>query len=73
MRAPSTAQLARTAFTLTYLVGLAVSGAPVPAAVGLAVVLVAVWVAPLLLWERAGVQRPRGAVAPAAGDGTRPT
>jgi hypothetical protein len=74
MRAPSTAQLGRTAFTLAYLVALAVSGAPVLAAVALGVVLVAAWAAPLLLWERTGGQRRRVAVAPAvavAEDGVR--
>ncbi len=65
MRAPSTAQLGRTAFTLAYLVALAASGAPGLTAVLLGGVLVAVWAAPLLLWERRGGHS-RAAAGPAA-------
>ncbi|MGY1642637.1 hypothetical protein ACI782_16130 [Geodermatophilus sp. SYSU D00703] len=72
MRAPSTAQIARTAFTLTYLVALAASGAPVPAAVVLGLVLVVAWGAPLLLWERAaGHRRQIAGGSPAAEGGVR--
>jgi hypothetical protein len=49
MRAPSTAQIGRTAFTLVYLVALAASGAPGLATVVLGVALVAAWAAPMLL------------------------
>jgi hypothetical protein len=71
MRAPSTAQIGRTAFTLAYLVALAVSGAPVLAAVMLGVMLIAVWAAPLVLWERAARRHPQATVTPAAQRGMR--
>jgi hypothetical protein len=65
MRAPSTALIGRTAFTLAYLVVLAIAGAPGVALLLLGVALVAVWAAPLLLGEhrRRALGAPRVVVA----------